>query len=257
MSKVDEEMAERRILLGNYRIGFLDGWKDQVGSARHLAISSGVILGEDTYNLGCEDGISMKARVLASERKAAVSEDKPKSIGNIRPRSPYHEGYDDGRNGIVNSNNRMYWEASNLVSHLQAYEDGFRRGENEFDATLAREYEADFGQKNEDEGIPMSEGPTNQISRKEYPLATGCLDYFPDALMEVAHCSLKGNQQHNPGSPLHWDRSKSTDEADALLRHLRERGTIDTDGVRHSAKVAWRALAMLQKEIEAARGEQG
>jgi hypothetical protein len=27
-------------------------------------------------------------------------------------------------------------------------------------------------------------------------------------------------------------------------------GTIDNDGVRHSAKVAWRALANLQKEIE-------
>jgi hypothetical protein len=27
-------------------------------------------------------------------------------------------------------------------------------------------------------------------------------------------------------------------------------GTMDADGVRHSAKVAWRALANLQKEIE-------
>ena len=52
------------------------------------------------------------------------------------------------------------------------------------------------------------------------------------------------------GSPLHWDRSKSGDELDALTRHLMEAGTIDTDGVRHSVKVAWRALANLQKEIE-------
>jgi hypothetical protein len=29
-------------------------------------------------------------------------------------------------------------------------------------------------------------------------------------------------------------------------------GTVDTDGVRHSTKVAWRALANLEKEIEAA-----
>jgi hypothetical protein len=83
------------------------------------------------------------------------------------------------------------------------------------------------------------------------PLATGCLDYFPDALLAVADCSRKGNDQHNPGLPLHWDRSKSTDEADALLRHLVDRGKVDSDGIRHSAKVAWRALAMLQKEIEA------
>ncbi len=86
--------------------------------------------------------------------------------------------------------------------------------------------------------------------RKQRPLITGVLDYFPDALLDVAYCSFIGNEQHNPGTPLHWDRSKSQDEADALGRHLRERGKFDTDGVRHSAKVAWRALALLQKEIE-------
>jgi hypothetical protein len=87
-------------------------------------------------------------------------------------------------------------------------------------------------------------------TRKQHPLASGVLDYFPDALMAVAHVSFVGNEQHNPGKPLHWDRTKSTDEADALLRHLTDRGTLDTDGLRHSAKVAWRALALLQKEIE-------
>jgi len=37
------------------------------------------------------------------------------------------------------------------------------------------------------------------------------------------------------------------------MRHFVERGTLDTDGVRHSAKVVWRALALLQKEIEGER----
>jgi hypothetical protein len=73
--------------------------------------------------------------------------------------------------------------------------------------------------------------------------------------MEVAHCSWVGNQQHNPGQPLHWAKEKSTDEPDALMRHLKDRGTLDSDGVRHSAKVAWRALAMLQREIEGERGK--
>ncbi|WP_162455369.1 dATP/dGTP diphosphohydrolase domain-containing protein [Pseudoxanthomonas kalamensis] len=94
--------------------------------------------------------------------------------------------------------------------------------------------------------------PTDAAARKLIPLATGCLDYFPNALAAVAELSAIGNEQHNPGQPLHWDRSKSGDEADALMRHLMQRGTVDTDGVRHSAKVAWRALALLQKEIEAA-----
>lgn len=92
--------------------------------------------------------------------------------------------------------------------------------------------------------------PTDAKQRKDVPIATGVLDYFPDALAAIAECSKKGNDQHNPGKPLHWDRGKSTDESDALIRHFLERGTIDTDGIRHSAKVAWRALALLQKEIE-------
>ncbi len=87
--------------------------------------------------------------------------------------------------------------------------------------------------------------------RKALPLATGLLDYFPDALLVVAEVSRVGNEQHHPGEPLHWDKSKSTDEADALMRHLLDRGTLDGDGLRHSGKVAWRALAMLQRELDA------
>lgn len=92
--------------------------------------------------------------------------------------------------------------------------------------------------------------PETATDRKQYPVGTGVLDYFPDALVAVAYVSWKGNQQHNPGQPLHWDRSKSTDEDDTIIRHYLQRGLLDTDGVRHSAKLAWRALALLQKEIE-------
>lgn len=94
---------------------------------------------------------------------------------------------------------------------------------------------------------------TDPMLRKEVPIATGVIDYFPLALAAVAALSKAGNDQHNPGKPLHWDRSKSSDESDALMRHFVERGTRDTDGHRHSAKVAWRALALLQKELEADR----
>lgn len=92
--------------------------------------------------------------------------------------------------------------------------------------------------------------PTDAKERKELPIYSGVIAYFPDALIAVAELSRIGNDQHNPGKPLHWDRTKSGDELDALTRHLVEAGTIDTDGVRHSTKVAWRALANLQKEIE-------
>lgn len=96
--------------------------------------------------------------------------------------------------------------------------------------------------------------PTDPKARKALPITTGCLDYFPDALLAVAELSRIGNEQHNPGEPLHWAKEKSTDEPDALVRHLLQRGTVDTDGVRHSAKVAWRALALLQRELDAAKG---
>lgn len=95
---------------------------------------------------------------------------------------------------------------------------------------------------------------TDAQKRKRYPLCTGLLDYFPDALMAVAECSRIGNEQHNAGEPMHHARLKSGDDGDALMRHQKDRGYIDTDGVRHSAKVAWRALSQLQKELEQAYG---
>lgn len=96
----------------------------------------------------------------------------------------------------------------------------------------------------------LSHLPTAATDRKGIPLAAGCLDYFPLALAEVARVSKAGNDQHNPGQPLHWAREKSTDHADCILRHMIDRGLLDSDGQRHSAKVAWRALAMLQIELE-------
>lgn len=91
---------------------------------------------------------------------------------------------------------------------------------------------------------------TEAQERKDTPVFSGVLNYFPLALKEVAKVSKAGNDQHNPGQPLFWDRSKSTDELDALTRHLLDAGTFDSDGMRHSAKLAWRALANLQKELE-------
>lgn len=97
----------------------------------------------------------------------------------------------------------------------------------------------------------------DHAKRKGQPLARGLLDYFPNALLAVAECSRIANDQHNPGAPVHWARGKSTDHADCILRHMIDRGTVDSDGVRHSAKVAWRALALLEEELEAVGARSG
>ena len=94
--------------------------------------------------------------------------------------------------------------------------------------------------------------PTGSAARKNVPLARGVLDYFPAALAAVAELSRAGNEKHNPGEDLHWARGKSMDHADCIMRHLVDRGTVDPeDGISHSVKIAWRALALLQEELEA------
>lgn len=95
--------------------------------------------------------------------------------------------------------------------------------------------------------------PVDSAARKNVPMARGLLDYFPSALAEIAAVSKAGNDKHNPGQEMHHARGKSNDHADCILRHLVDRGTMDPDdGQRHTAKVAWRALALLQEELEAA-----
>jgi hypothetical protein len=107
-------------------------------------------------------------------------------------------------------------------------------------------------------------GTDDSAARKEFPMARGLLDYFPAALAAVSRVSSIGNMKHNPGEYMHHARGKSMDHADCIIRHLADRGTMDVVVIRdssgtpdeheipHSAYVAWRALAMLQEELEAA-----
>ncbi|MGH8235491.1 MAG: dATP/dGTP diphosphohydrolase domain-containing protein [Steroidobacteraceae bacterium] len=102
--------------------------------------------------------------------------------------------------------------------------------------------------------VPTDILPDDDKARLDYPIFDGLMAYFPSALAEVARVSKIGNDQHNPGQPLHWARSKSTDHENKIARHLLESGTMDSKGVRHSARLAWRALALLQVELEREEG---
>jgi hypothetical protein len=96
--------------------------------------------------------------------------------------------------------------------------------------------------------------PTDDADRKGLPIFRGPLMYFPDAMLALAAVCKAGNDQHNPGEPMHWARGKSMEQMDTALRHMMDHGlgaTRDTDGMYHLAKAAWRVLAELQLTIEA------
>lgn len=98
---------------------------------------------------------------------------------------------------------------------------------------------------------PKSPDPilsTDSAERKNTPIFSGVLMYFPLAIAAVARHSKRGNDKHNSGQPLHWAREKSTDHADCISRHL-----VDVDHYNaeigeyeEACALAWRALAKLQ-----------
>lgn len=94
--------------------------------------------------------------------------------------------------------------------------------------------------------------PSDAVERKKIPVYSGFLVYFPHAVAEVARLSLRGNEQHNPGSPMRWDRSKSGDEVDSLARHLLGMACSENieDAIEEATAVAWRAMANLEKLCE-------
>jgi hypothetical protein len=83
--------------------------------------------------------------------------------------------------------------------------------------------------------------PEEAERRKAIPVYTGFIQYFPRAIVAVTECSVKGRNQHHPDGPLYWDRNKSADDKDALMRHVLEQNW---------AAAAWRAMAVLEKELE-------
>ena len=92
---------------------------------------------------------------------------------------------------------------------------------------------------------------TDSNDRKAIPVASGFIDYFPDAIAAVAALSKASNEKHNPGEPLHWSKDKSNDHDDCLMRHFIERYDFDPDdNFLHLVKVAWRAMASLQTYLD-------
>jgi hypothetical protein len=118
--------------------------------------------------------------------------------------------------------------------------------------------------------VPRTVPPTDAVPvfmsrdpavRKRIPVATGFLKYFTDAIKCVSIVSRVGNEQHNPGQPLHWAKEKSRDEEDAGARHTldalsgeeQDPALAELDDLGHLSQRAWRAMAALQRACDAKR----
>jgi hypothetical protein len=107
---------------------------------------------------------------------------------------------------------------------------------------------------------PVSGLPSDDKARKALPIFTYLMEYFPDAFLAEVAVAVAGNNQHNPGQPLHWAREKSVDQMNTAARHMFDYGRgvkKDTDGQWHLAKAIWRLKAQLQLDIEAERAAEG
>lgn len=96
--------------------------------------------------------------------------------------------------------------------------------------------------------------PEDDAERSQMLMADGLLDYFPNALAEIARHSAAAAIKHHDGKDVHWNRRVSKDHRNKIMRHLIDSGKKDKDGNRHSTGLAWRALALLQEELEAEFG---
>lgn len=101
--------------------------------------------------------------------------------------------------------------------------------------------------------------PTDSATRKDYPILSGFLNYFPAAIAGAANISKLGNDKHNPEQPLHHARGKSMDHSDCVVRHLMdtenlvaaynlENSTVkESDILLEANQLVWRALAYSQQ----------
>ena len=86
--------------------------------------------------------------------------------------------------------------------------------------------------------------------REDYPLWSGCMAYFPAALLAVSKWSKIGGAKYN-NDELRWVREVSTDHENKILRHLLDVRQLDDDGFpADAAALAWRSLALLQTILE-------
>jgi hypothetical protein len=153
-------------------------------------------------------------------------EDLPDALANAFDWTESNEGY-------------LFWyEVFTALEHgvydqLRADQKGSEFMWEDGDEDILKEW----AESEPDEQRPL---PEDAAERKTYPIYSGFINYFPNAIAAVSHLSYSGSKQHHPDAPVHWDMSKSGDELDAMMRHM-----IDGDW----EQVAWRAMANLERKL--------
>lgn len=112
----------------------------------------------------------------------------------------------------------------------------------------------EFGVSGPDSPSP-SPFPTDSKKRLEYPIFTGVLMYFADAMAAMARHSLMSFKQHNPNGKIGWDPTKSVGTLDQAIRHAMEAQIFHDAGLREksleeAAAFQWRATEMNQRLIK-------
>jgi hypothetical protein len=113
---------------------------------------------------------------------------------------------------------------------------------------------------------------TNSIFGKDYqqrknvPVFSFLVGYFPRAIREIVRVCVAGNMQHNKEvepTAIYWAKGKSTDQLNTAQRHMMDHaitGPFDEEPPEvqaliggptyHLAKAAWRIMAELENTIQ-------
>ena len=100
--------------------------------------------------------------------------------------------------------------------------------------------------------------PEDPEQRKGLPIWRAFCRFFKKTIVAVTKQSMKGQKQHdyNEGE-IHWDRSKSSDDWDSLLRHMFDlQEALENDDIEaileHAPALAWRGCAICEKALDLA-----
>jgi len=102
--------------------------------------------------------------------------------------------------------------------------------------------------------IPDGPFPGDSAERKKYPVFSGVLMYFPEAMAALALRSFESQAEHNPTGRIEWIKEKSIGDGNEIVRHLMESEIAYLNGdyvtaAEEAAAVHWRGAEFHQRML--------